>query len=196
MAQTPNGTACWRKSSSTCSGSLTTIRAIAESVDSEMLSATTWVLCACNSFTTSSIAPTLFGRKIENCLTRGPSNFEVVCGRSTGMRKVVRPRLIGKRERKVCHRLRFFCKRILAAGALAGPLVPTFGCHLAADYADTADKKRKWPKPGIAVFFFLRVIRNAYGAKSRTFARIFSGLLCKSFVGGRLSVMGIRPTRS
>src|SRR5439155_1298537 len=33
----------------------------------------------------SSIAPTLFGRKTENCFTSGPPIFEVVSGKSTGM---------------------------------------------------------------------------------------------------------------
>jgi len=31
------------------------------------------------------MAPTLFGRKTENCLTSGPSRFEVVLGESSGM---------------------------------------------------------------------------------------------------------------
>src|SRR2546423_3909712 len=74
----------------TCSGSLTMIRAMAESVDSEMLIATTWVLWVWSSFTTSIIAPTLFGKKIENCLTSGPSIFELVCGRATSMRQKAR----------------------------------------------------------------------------------------------------------
>src|SRR5262249_12227269 len=66
---------------STVSGSLTTIRAIAESVCSAMLKATTWVLRVASNFTMSSIAPTLLGRKIENCFTSGPAIFEVVDGR-------------------------------------------------------------------------------------------------------------------
>src|SRR5437588_3870698 len=38
------------------------------------------------------MAPTLFGKKIENCLTRGPSIFALVCGRSTSMwRSATRP---------------------------------------------------------------------------------------------------------
>jgi hypothetical protein len=32
----------------------------------------------------------LFGKKIENCLTRGPSIFEVVCGILTSMKRVRR----------------------------------------------------------------------------------------------------------
>ena len=61
------------------------IRAIAESVDSDTLSATTCVWWVLSSFTISSIAPTLFGRNTENCFTSGPSNFEIVCGKSAGM---------------------------------------------------------------------------------------------------------------
>ena len=57
------------------------IRAMAESVDSDTLSATTWVFCVFSNFTTSNIAPTLFGRNTENCFTSGPSIFEVVPGR-------------------------------------------------------------------------------------------------------------------
>src|SRR5882724_5130148 len=38
-----------------------------------------------SNFTRSSIAPTLFGRKTENCFTSGPSIFEVVCGKSTAI---------------------------------------------------------------------------------------------------------------
>ena len=31
------------------------------------------------------MAPTLFGRKTENCLTSGPSRLEVVLGKSSGI---------------------------------------------------------------------------------------------------------------
>jgi hypothetical protein len=31
------------------------------------------------------MAPTLFARKTENCLTNGPSRFEVVLGKSSGI---------------------------------------------------------------------------------------------------------------
>jgi hypothetical protein len=34
-----------------------------------------------SNFTISSIAPTLFGRKTENCFTSGPSSLELVCGK-------------------------------------------------------------------------------------------------------------------
>src|SRR6266404_5856345 len=88
-SQTPKATFFWWNSFSTRSGSLTIMRAMAESVDSETLNATTWVLFALSTFTISSIAPTLFGRKTENCLTSGPSIFEVVSGKSTGIRVAV-----------------------------------------------------------------------------------------------------------
>src|SRR4051812_46767597 len=91
IEQVPKGTLCSEKRCSTLSGSLTIIRAIAESVDSEMLMATTCASCACKSFTTSSMAPTLFGRKMENCVTSGPSIFEVVCGNSTSMEQDAPP---------------------------------------------------------------------------------------------------------
>jgi len=39
-----------------------------------------------SSFTISSIAPTLFGRKMENCLTSGPPILEVVSGESRAIR--------------------------------------------------------------------------------------------------------------
>src|SRR5439155_24108538 len=42
-----------------------------------------------STFTISSIAPTLFGRKTENCLTSGPPIFEVVSGKSTGISMAV-----------------------------------------------------------------------------------------------------------
>src|SRR5437762_11245666 len=84
-SQTPKATLFCRNNFSTRSGSLTTIRAMAESVDSETLIATTWVLCLLSIFTMSSIAPTLFGRKTENCFTSGPPIFEVVSGKSTGI---------------------------------------------------------------------------------------------------------------
>ena len=76
---------------STPAGSLTTNRAIAESVDSETLIATTSQLFAFSSFTMSSMAPTLFAKKTENCFTSGPSRFEVVLGKSSGMNSVDRP---------------------------------------------------------------------------------------------------------
>src|SRR5437762_10488702 len=82
-SQTPKATLFCRNNFSTRSGSLTTIRAMAESVDSETLIATTWVLCLLSIFTMSSIAPTLFGRKTENCFTSGPPIFEVVSGKLT-----------------------------------------------------------------------------------------------------------------
>src|SRR5437762_11174646 len=65
------------------------MRAMAESVDSETLNATTCVLFVLSTFTISSIAPTLFGRKTENCLTSGPPIFEVVSGKSTGISMAV-----------------------------------------------------------------------------------------------------------
>src|SRR5882762_3822006 len=43
------------------------------------------MFCVLSNFTRSSIAPTLFGRKTENCFTSGPSIFEVVCGKSTAI---------------------------------------------------------------------------------------------------------------
>src|SRR5260370_40926618 len=58
---------------------------MAESVDSETLIATTGLSCELSNFTISSMAPTLFGRKTENCFTSGPSRFEVVLGKSSGM---------------------------------------------------------------------------------------------------------------
>ena len=61
------------------------IRAMAESVDSDTLKATTCVFSLLSSFTISSIAPTLLGRKTENCFTSGPSIFEVISGNLTGM---------------------------------------------------------------------------------------------------------------
>src|SRR5207247_6848375 len=88
-SQTPNATFFCCNSFSTRSGSLTIMRAMAESVDSETLNATTWVLFVLSTFTISSIAPTLFGRKTENCLTSGPSIFEVVSGKSTGISMAV-----------------------------------------------------------------------------------------------------------
>jgi hypothetical protein len=62
---------------------VTTIRAMAESVDSETLIAT----CVLMRVEPSRCqhGPTLFGRKTENCLTSGPSIFEVVSGKSTGI---------------------------------------------------------------------------------------------------------------
>src|SRR5213592_4974430 len=88
-SQTPKATFFWRNSFSTRSGSLTIMRAMAESVDSETLNATTCVLFVLSTFTISSIAPTLFGRKTENCLTSGPPIFEVVSGKSTGISMAV-----------------------------------------------------------------------------------------------------------
>src|SRR2546430_12172874 len=76
---------------------------MAESVDSEMLIATTWVLWVWSNFTTSIIAPTLFGKKIENCLTRGPSIFELVCGRSTSMRQKARSEPVHPAEKSESH---------------------------------------------------------------------------------------------
>src|ERR1700680_2256627 len=58
---------------------------MAESLDSDTLNATTCVSCAFSNFTISSIAPTLFGRKTENCRTSGPLIFEVVSGKSIGI---------------------------------------------------------------------------------------------------------------
>src|SRR5205809_4349163 len=84
-SHTPKAILFCRNNFSTPAGSLTTTRAIAESVDSETLIATTSQLCAFSNFTTSSIAPTLFARKTENCFTSGPSRFEVVLGRSSGI---------------------------------------------------------------------------------------------------------------
>src|SRR5436190_6305885 len=72
-----------RNNLSTRAGSLAIIRAMAESVDSDTLRATTCVFCRLSSFTMSSIAPTLFGRKTENCFTSGPPIFEVVSGKLT-----------------------------------------------------------------------------------------------------------------
>src|SRR3954453_18147538 len=56
------------------------MRAMAESVDSETLNATTCDWLALMSLIMSSIAPTLFGRNTENCLTSGPSRLEVISG--------------------------------------------------------------------------------------------------------------------
>src|SRR5260370_27190616 len=78
---TPKGTFFSRNNFSTRAGSLAMIRAMAESVDSDTLSATTWVFCVFSNFTTSNIAPTLFGRNTENCFTSGPSIVEVISGR-------------------------------------------------------------------------------------------------------------------
>src|SRR5260370_2981485 len=58
---------------------------MAESLESDTLKGTTCVSCAFSNFTISSIAPTLFGRKTENCRTSGPPIFEVVSGKSTGI---------------------------------------------------------------------------------------------------------------
>ena len=62
------------------------IRTIAESVESWEFKARTWTSFALRSFTTSSSAPTLFCRKIENCLTVGPEVFSVTLGTSVGMK--------------------------------------------------------------------------------------------------------------
>src|SRR5438477_139779 len=83
-----------RNNFSTPAGSLTTTRAIAESVDSETLMATTSQLCAFSNFTTSSIAPTLFAKKTENCFTSGPSRFEVVLGKSSGIDRWIGPKCL------------------------------------------------------------------------------------------------------
>src|SRR5436305_13934170 len=84
-SQTPKATLFSRNNSSTRSGSLTMMRAMAASVDSETLRATTCVAWALSNFTTSSMAPTLFGRNTENCRTSGPPILEVVSGNSTCM---------------------------------------------------------------------------------------------------------------
>src|SRR5438105_10342959 len=88
-SHTPKAILFCRNNFSTLAGSLTTTRAIAESVDSETLMATTSQLCAFSNFTTSSIAPTLFAKKTENCFTNGPSRFEVVLGKSSGIKSIV-----------------------------------------------------------------------------------------------------------
>ena len=88
-SHTPKAILFCRNNFSTPAGSLTTTRAIAESVDSETLMATTSQLCAFSNFTTSSIAPTLFAKKTENCFTSGPSRFEVVLGKSSGIKSIV-----------------------------------------------------------------------------------------------------------
>src|SRR5207248_4349615 len=80
---TPKGTLFSLNNLSTRAGSLAIIRAMAESVDSDTLKATTCVFWVLSSFTTSSIAPTLLGRKTENCFTSGPSIFDVVSGNLT-----------------------------------------------------------------------------------------------------------------
>ena len=67
------------------------MRAIAESVilgDAQRHDVR--VIAYSSSFTMSSIAPTLFVRKIENCLTSGPPIFDVVSGNFAVIGKVLR----------------------------------------------------------------------------------------------------------
>src|SRR5262249_26075729 len=95
---------------STRAGSLAIILAIADSVDSDTLRATAWALCVFSSFTTSSIAPTLFGRNTENCFTSGPSIFEVVSGKLTVILKAAPGRLSLGAPDQLSHSHRFVGK--------------------------------------------------------------------------------------
>src|SRR5215510_12241285 len=96
------------------------IRAIAESVDSDTLSATTCVWWVLSSFTISSIAPTLFGRNTENCFTSGPSNFETVCGRLAGMWISGTPPNLRGRAGQLSHPRCFVGKRNIDEDDLSG----------------------------------------------------------------------------
>src|SRR5258708_132247 len=67
---------------STASGSLTTSRTNAESVESWEFNAKTCTSLSFSIRTISSRAPTLFRRKTENCFTQGPDVFSLICGSS------------------------------------------------------------------------------------------------------------------
>jgi hypothetical protein len=70
-----------------------------------------------------------------------------------------------------------------------GSAVSGFRNSLTADDSNLADKIQDKES-----YLFNSWIPHCYLEKSRMLATIFSGLLCKSFVGVRLSVMEIRPT--
>src|SRR3954449_3715484 len=96
------------------------MRAIAESVDSETLKPTTCDCSALIILIISSMAPTLLGRKTENCLTSGPSRLDVVSGRSTPMRLTGGGENRNRLENRLCHLAYLVCKRNVE---------PAFGAH-------------------------------------------------------------------
>src|SRR5947207_13346796 len=74
-SQTPKAISFSRNNISTRSGSLTIKRAIAESVDSETLSATIWVEWDLCRLTISSMAPTLYRQKTVIFLNFRPTSY-------------------------------------------------------------------------------------------------------------------------
>src|SRR5437016_6603173 len=94
------------------------MRAIAESVDSDTLRATTWVEWVFSSFTMSSMAPTLFGKKTENCRTCGPPIFEVVSGKSRAILPFPRCGKFGLAGGEISHCWKFVGKHIAPHSAV------------------------------------------------------------------------------
>src|SRR5215469_7497959 len=70
------------------------------------------MFCVLSNFTISSIAPTLFGRNTENCFTSGPPIFDVVSGKSTGIRVAGRRDKIDAARRPLSHCRSFVGKTI------------------------------------------------------------------------------------
>src|SRR6266404_7775202 len=107
-----------------------------------------------SNFTRSSIAPTLFGRKTENCFTSGPSIFEVVCGKSTAI-------WVARRREKSAPRIDNY---LIADLSLANPIYWRYRAHVIrwanpADsfkgYTVTSDARFNMAKPNSSFRLFI-----------------------------------------